>query len=56
MDEDWDGKEKKAKKLIRDTDHMSDGNLPLPKYNPNSKPEERNNINIDRLNLDPDHP
>ena len=54
MDGDWNGEEAKAKKLVGETNHMSDWDLPSPQYNPNSKPEKIDKINIDRLNLDPD--
>ena len=30
--------------------------MPSPQYNPNSKQEEIDKINIDKLNLDPDYP
>ena len=56
MDRDWNGEKTKAKKLVGKTNHMSDWDLPLPQYNPNSKPEEIDKINIDKLNLDPDYP
>ena len=35
---------------------MSNWDLPSPQYNPNSKPEDIDKINIDKLNLDPDYP
>ena len=35
---------------------MSDWNLPSPQYNPNSKPEYIEKIDIDKLSLDPDYP
>ena len=35
---------------------MSDWDLPSPQYNPNSKPEEIDKINIHKLNLDPNYP
>ena len=40
----------------RETNLMSDLDLPLLQYNPNSTPEEIDKINIDKLNLDPDYP
>ena len=56
MDGDWNGEKTKPKKLVGETNYMSDWNLPAPQYNPNSKPEEIDKVNIDRLNLDPDYP
>ena len=50
---DQSGKNTKAKKLVGETNHMSDRDLPSPQY---SKPEEIDKINIGRLNLDPDFP
>ena len=35
---------------------MSDWDLSSPQYNPNSKPEEIDKTNIDKLDLDPDCP
>ena len=58
MDEDLNsnGEKIKVKKLAREMDQMSDWDLPSLQYNPNSKPEEIDTINIDRLKLDPDYP
>ena len=56
MDGDWNGEKTKAKKLVGRTNHMSDWDLPSPQYNSDSKPEEKDKINIDSLNLAPDYP
>ena len=56
MDRDWNVEKTKAKKLVGETSHMSDWDLPSPQYNPDSKPEEIDEINIDRFNLYPDYP
>ena len=56
IDEDWTGEQTKTQKPVGETKHMSDWDLPSPQYNPNSKQEEVDKINIDKLSLDPDNP
>ena len=55
-DKDWNGKQTKTQKPAGDINLMSDWDLPSSQYNPNSKLEEFNKINIDKLGLDPDNP
>ena len=56
MDGDWTGEQTKTEKPVGETNLISDWDLPSPQYNPNSKPEEMDKINIDKLNLEPEYP
>ena len=49
MDKDWNGEKTKVKKIVGETNVMSE-------WDPDSKQEQIDKINIDRLNLDPDNP
>ena len=55
-DDNWTGKQTKTQKPAGDRSLMSHWDLPSPQYNPNSKQEELDKINIDKLSLDPDYP
>ena len=50
------GEQTEEQKPVEETNIMSDWDLPSPQYNPDSKPEEIDKINIDKLNLDQDYP
>ena len=56
MDGDWTKEQTKTQKPVGKTNLMSDWDLPSPQYNPNSKLEEVDKINIDKLSSDPDYP
>ena len=54
--EDWTAEKTKTQKQVGETNLMSTWDLPTPQYDPNSKPEEVDKINMDRLSSDPDSP
>ena len=56
MDIDWTGGQTKTQKPVGETNLMLDWYMSSSQYNPDSKPEEIDKINIDKLNLDPDYP
>ena len=55
-DEDWTGEQTKTQKPLEGTNLLLDWDLPSPQYNPNSKPEGVDKINIDKLSIDPNNP
>ena len=55
-DEDGDLGTNKNTKTSGDTNLLSDWNLTSPQYNPNSKPEGTDKININKLSIDPNNP
>ena len=47
---------KKTQKPVGTTNLISDWDLPSPQNNPDSKPEDIDKINLEKLSLDPDYP
>ena len=55
-DEDWTGEQTEIQKPAVKTHLLSDMDLSSPQYNPNSKSEVIDKINIDKLSIDPNNP